>query len=42
MAWIEPSKREHKSNYNIDEYYRDALSNRSMPGPRAPRLPKQQ
>ena len=41
--WIEPSKRERKNNYNIDEYYRDALSTHRAPaGPRAPRLPKQQ
>lgn len=43
LAWIEPSKRERKTNYSIDSYYRDAM--RTGPsratGPRAPRAPKQ-
>lgn len=43
LAWIEPSKRERKTNYSVDSYYRDTL--RTGPGratgPRAPRAPKQ-
>jgi len=43
LNWIEPSKRERKNNYNIDEYYKEALSthHRNSNAPRAPRLPKQ-
>lgn len=42
QLWIEPSKRERKANYSIDNYYRDAM--RVGPKPavaRAPRAPKQ-
>ncbi len=42
QIWIEPSKRERKANYSVDEYYRDALrvSSKSS-APKAPRAPKQ-
>ena len=42
INWIEPAKRDRKANYNIDEYYRDALSMQRGPSaPRVPRPPKQ-
>ena len=42
INWIEPAKRDRKANYNIDEYYRDALSMQRGPAaPRVPRPPKQ-
>ncbi|GAA5965649.1 hypothetical protein JCM21900_003048 [Sporobolomyces salmonicolor] len=43
MLWIEPSKRERKQNYSIDEYYRGQLKGGPgrPPGPRGPRGPKQ-
>jgi SWI/SNF-related matrix-associated actin-dependent regulator of chromatin subfamily A member 5 len=43
LTWIEPSKRERKTNYSIDSYYRDAMRTGPgrPPGPRAPRGPKQ-
>ena len=41
INWIEPAKRDRKANYNIDEYYRDALWQRRAAEPRAPRPPKQ-
>lgn len=39
IAWIEPSKRERKSNYSIDEYYRGAMKTGPgrATGPRGPR-----
>jgi SWI/SNF-related matrix-associated actin-dependent regulator of chromatin subfamily A member 5 len=42
LLWIEPSKRERKSNYSVDGYYRDAMkTNVGRPtGPRGPRQPK--
>jgi SWI/SNF-related matrix-associated actin-dependent regulator of chromatin subfamily A member 5 len=43
LAWIEPSKRERKTNYSIDGYYSNKMGtggNRAV-GPRAPRAPKQ-
>lgn len=47
LTWIEPSKRERKSNYSVDQYYRGALNTggpgrvngapvRRARGPRAP------
>ena len=42
MNWIEPAKRDRKANYNIDEYYRDALAwQRGPSAPKVPRPPKQ-
>ncbi|GAK64485.1 chromatin remodelling complex ATPase chain [Moesziomyces antarcticus] len=42
QLWIEPSKRERKANYSIDNYYRDAMRVGPKPAqPRAPRAPKQ-
>ncbi|PWY99737.1 putative ISW2-ATPase component of a two subunit chromatin remodeling complex [Testicularia cyperi] len=42
QLWIEPSKRERKANYSIDDYYRDAMRVGTKPAqPRAPRAPKQ-
>jgi SWI/SNF-related matrix-associated actin-dependent regulator of chromatin subfamily A member 5 len=41
MLWIEPSKRERKSNYNIDGYYSNALkTGAARPGARGARGPK--
>ncbi|GAA6019928.1 hypothetical protein JCM11491_006709, partial [Sporobolomyces phaffii] len=41
MLWIEPSKRERKSNYNIDGYYSNALkTGAARPGARGSRGPK--
>lgn len=40
LTWIEPSKRERKSNYSIDEYYRGAMNKPGRGGPRAPRTRK--
>ena len=40
--WIEPSKRERKQNYSIDDYYRDAMRTTSKPAaPKAPKAPRQ-
>ncbi|KAN0064789.1 chromatin remodeling complex Adenosinetriphosphatase [Thecaphora frezii] len=40
--WIEPSKRERKQNYSVDNYYRDAMRVTAKPAqPKAPRAPKQ-
>ncbi|GAA5825863.1 hypothetical protein JCM3770_003364 [Rhodotorula araucariae] len=43
MLWIEPSKRERKTNYSIDEYYRGQLKGGPgrPPGVRGPRRPRQ-
>ncbi|SJX62817.1 probable ISW2-ATPase component of a two subunit chromatin remodeling complex [Sporisorium reilianum f. sp. reilianum] len=42
QLWIEPSKRERKANYSIDNYYRDAMRMGPKPAqPKAPRAPKQ-
>ncbi|CDR98790.1 probable ISW2-ATPase component of a two subunit chromatin remodeling complex [Sporisorium scitamineum] len=42
QLWIEPSKRERKANYSIDNYYRDAMRVGPKPAqPKAPRAPKQ-
>ena len=42
LTWIEPSKRERKSNYSVDGYYRDAMNTKvgRPTGPRGPRQPK--
>jgi SWI/SNF-related matrix-associated actin-dependent regulator of chromatin subfamily A member 5 len=41
LLWIEPSKRERKSNYNIDGYYSNALkTGAARPGARGARGPK--
>ncbi|GAA5904621.1 uncharacterized protein JCM6883_003843 [Sporobolomyces salmoneus] len=41
LLWIEPSKRERKSNYNIDGYYSNALKTGiARPGARGARGPK--
>ncbi|GAA6060422.1 hypothetical protein JCM10212_002190 [Sporobolomyces blumeae] len=32
LLWIEPSKRERKTNYSIDEYYRGAMKTSGKPG----------
>jgi SWI/SNF-related matrix-associated actin-dependent regulator of chromatin subfamily A member 5 len=38
LTWIQPSKRERKSNYSIDSYYRDALRvGEKKAAPRQPR-----
>ncbi|EJD52770.1 SNF2 family DNA-dependent ATPase [Auricularia subglabra TFB-10046 SS5] len=42
--WIEPTKRERKSNYSIDKYYQEAMrgsSTKVEKAPKAMRLPKQ-
>lgn len=45
LTWIEPSKRERKSNYSVDGYYRDAMRTGGpaarTAGTKAPRAPKQ-
>ncbi|KDE09578.1 hypothetical protein MVLG_00473 [Microbotryum lychnidis-dioicae p1A1 Lamole] len=41
LTWIEPSKRERKSNYSVDSYYRDAMKQNHRTGPRGPRGPRQ-
>ena len=42
QLWIEPSKRERKPNYSVDQYYREAMRVGTKPSaPRAPRAPKQ-
>ena len=43
LNWIEPAKRDRsRSKYNVDEYYRDALSiQRAIKQPKEPRPPKQ-
>jgi SWI/SNF-related matrix-associated actin-dependent regulator of chromatin subfamily A member 5 len=43
LAWIEPSKRERKTNYSIDGYYSKQFGTGAArtAGPRAPRAPKQ-
>ncbi|KAG9096339.1 hypothetical protein FRC06_008763 [Ceratobasidium sp. 370] len=44
LTWIQPSKRERKGNYSIDQYYKDAMrAGPSKPdkGPKVPRAPKQ-
>jgi len=40
ILWIEPSKRERKSNYSVDEYYRGAMHRGTAPGPKGPRGPR--
>ena len=41
MHWIEPPKRERKTNYGVDAYFREALRMSEPRAPRAPRPPKQ-
>ncbi|KAF8601203.1 SNF2 family DNA-dependent ATPase [Ceratobasidium sp. AG-I] len=44
LNWIQPTKRERKGNYSIDQYYKDAMrAGPSKPdkGPKVPRAPKQ-
>lgn len=44
MIWIEPSKRERKGNYSIDQYYRDNMKLSGSSGPPKPKVvrpPKQ-
>ncbi|GAA96867.1 uncharacterized protein L969DRAFT_94873 [Mixia osmundae IAM 14324] len=42
MLWIEPSKRERKTNYSVDNYYRDALrTGGEKKGPARNRGPRQ-
>ena len=43
MLWIEPSKRERKTNYSVDSYYKEAMSTgpAKVAKPRVPRAPKQ-
>lgn len=43
MLWIEPSKRERKSNYSVDSYYKEAMSTgpAKVAKARVPRAPKQ-
>lgn len=41
LSWIEPAKRERKSNYSIDGYYRDAMRVGGNRGPKTHRGPKQ-
>ena len=41
MHWIEPPKRERKSNYAVDAYFREALRMSEPKAPKAPRPPKQ-
>ncbi|PWN29206.1 putative ISW2-ATPase component of a two subunit chromatin remodeling complex [Jaminaea rosea] len=39
--WIEPSKRERKTNYSVDAYYKEAMRVGTKPAVKAPRAPKQ-
>ena len=41
VHWIEPPKRERKTNYAVDAYFREALRLSEPRAPRAPRPPKQ-
>lgn len=43
LLWIEPSKRERKSNYSVDSYYREAMrvGEKKAAGPKAPKAPKE-
>ncbi|QRV80676.1 chromatin remodeling complex subunit [Ceratobasidium sp. AG-Ba] len=44
LNWIQPSKRERKGNYSIDQYYKDAMRagpSKQDKGPKVPRAPKQ-
>lgn len=43
MLWIEPSKRERKSNYSVDGYFKETMNNGPAKPvkPRQPRAPKQ-
>lgn len=43
MLWIEPSKRERKTNYSVDSYYKEAMSTgpAKVAKTRVPRAPKQ-
>ena len=41
IHWIEPPKRERKTNYAVDAYFREALRMSEPRAPRAPRPPKQ-
>ncbi|GAA5986339.1 hypothetical protein JCM10908_003710 [Rhodotorula pacifica] len=41
LLWIEPSKRERKTNYSIDEYYSRQLNNSNRPGAAKPRRARQ-
>jgi SWI/SNF-related matrix-associated actin-dependent regulator of chromatin subfamily A member 5 len=41
MLWIEPSKRERKTNYSVDAYYRGQLTTGSRPGQPRPRRARQ-
>lgn len=39
--WIEPSKRERRTNYSVDAYFKEAMRVGSKPQIKAPRAPKQ-
>ncbi|CCD26704.1 uncharacterized protein NDAI_0I01350 [Naumovozyma dairenensis CBS 421] len=39
-TWIQPTKRERKENYSIDNYYRDVLTTKKAVTPLQPRMPK--
>lgn len=41
-AWINPSKRERKENYNIDGYYKDVLNPGRSTTPAQPKMPRPQ
>ncbi|KDQ18160.1 hypothetical protein BOTBODRAFT_63862 [Botryobasidium botryosum FD-172 SS1] len=44
LNWIQPSKRERKGNYSIDNYYKEAMRagpSKQEKGPKAPKPPKQ-
>lgn len=39
--WIEPSKRERRTNYSVDAYFKEAMRVGTKPQTKAPRAPKQ-
>jgi len=43
MLWIEPAKRERKTNYSVDGYYKEAMriGQPKSDKPKVPRAPKQ-
>ncbi|KAJ1302984.1 hypothetical protein OPQ81_003276 [Rhizoctonia solani] len=44
LNWIQPSKRERKGNYSIDQYYKEAMRagpSKTDKAPKVPRAPKQ-
>ncbi|KAF8695662.1 SNF2 family DNA-dependent ATPase, partial [Rhizoctonia solani] len=44
LNWIQPTKRERKGNYSIDQYYKEAMRagpSKTDKAPRVPRAPKQ-